>query len=505
VGKIWRTATGGRIWVDYTPYIEDPPNSWGDDPAPTIEDLTFIQRVDNIQRNGWHLFLAEWKNGTDEWRGWMLLTTDDGRTWQWIPFEEGVAPTKDANDYYYPVSASIEIVLPGNFPWVNAGGICGLPDENFVQGGPYSAPGSTQIELIMDMGAELTVSDYDTWFQLAGKSERDPDPGGKSPSYYDRKLYTKNPTTGAWQSWAPPTTMPLSPNGDGSYVWSPWQNQYSGLTNRKFRYCKWLLRENVGVAPLVGFDLYNDMKLYLDVFRVRLVKSITFVDLPVRPIWADVGSESGDVVWMTVWKEAPDSSTNLYLQKRSADDLTLIEDIVLGNCTMDQLDDRELFAFPMTPLGDEDTCYVAGRMSEPHKNDEETHAGIVHILVTRDGAATTEIVESGWGDDYCGAFQAAELKNGQRVLTAVRNVAGAAAELYRGADPGGLEPLPRSALPFQVNVDALTIHVRDRVAVGGMAEADGLLVLYALSPYTEWNDVTLNLPTDGEIRSLTYI
>jgi hypothetical protein len=38
-----------------------------------------------------------------------------------------------------------------------------------------------------------------------------------------------------------------------------------------------------------------------------------------------------------------------------------------------------------------------------------------------------------------------------------------------------------------------------------MAEADGLLVLYALAPYTEWNDVTLNLPLDGEIRSLAYI
>jgi hypothetical protein len=357
------------------------------------------------------------------------------------------------------------------------------------------------------MGAELTVDDvHDNWYQLAGKSERDPDDGGKAPAYYNRQLYTKDLETGEWKTWAPATDMPLSPDGDGTYDWGNWGRQYSGLTERKFRYCKMRISEYVGIAPLVEFELYNDVKLYLDVFRIRDVQGIVFVDLSVRPVWADVGSENGDVVWLTVWKEAPDSSTNLYLQKRSADDLTLIEEIVLGNCTMEQLEARTFFALPMTPLGDEETCYAAGRMDEPYKNSEETHEGIVHVLVTRDGGSTTEVVEEGWGDDYCGAFQAAELKNGQRVLVAIRNVAGGAAELYRGADPGGLEELPRSALPFQVNVDALAVHpVRDRVAVGGMAEIEGLLVLYALPPYEEWFDVTLNLPIDGEVRSLAYI
>ncbi len=81
-GHIYRSVDCGVTWSEVTP-VENPPNSWSDDPAPTVDDVIFIQRVDNIHVNGQHIFLAEWQNGLSRWRGWLLKTTDDGITWEW--------------------------------------------------------------------------------------------------------------------------------------------------------------------------------------------------------------------------------------------------------------------------------------------------------------------------------------------------------------------------------------------------------------------------------------
>lgn len=81
-GKIYRSANRGVSWVDKTPNT-DPPNTHSDSPAPGVEDLEFVWYEGSYFTQNTHLFLARWENATNEWRSWLLMTTDDGTTWTW--------------------------------------------------------------------------------------------------------------------------------------------------------------------------------------------------------------------------------------------------------------------------------------------------------------------------------------------------------------------------------------------------------------------------------------
>jgi hypothetical protein len=82
-GKLFRSDLAGNNWRENTPTI-DPPNDWGDSPAPTVADLTFVHLSGDFFSAYTYYVLAEWQNGSSAWRGWLLVTVNNGYSWQWI-------------------------------------------------------------------------------------------------------------------------------------------------------------------------------------------------------------------------------------------------------------------------------------------------------------------------------------------------------------------------------------------------------------------------------------
>jgi hypothetical protein len=81
-GGMVRSTDSGKTWNDITPQT-DPDNDWSDDPAPTATDLDYVALHGDIHNEGTFYALAEWQNDSDEWRGWILKTQDDGKHWTW--------------------------------------------------------------------------------------------------------------------------------------------------------------------------------------------------------------------------------------------------------------------------------------------------------------------------------------------------------------------------------------------------------------------------------------
>jgi len=219
------------------------------------------------------------------------------------------------------------------------------------------------------------------------------------------------------------------------------------------------------------------------------------------PIWMDVDSEDGTILWITTWK-----SGRFYLEKRQTSDLAIIDLIQLGIATQAQMLSRELIAYPHTPLGDHDYAVVFGRMVDPGDIN-----GLQHVILTIDGAATFASVENGWGVDICSAFLASADDGGNRVYTAIKSPGVAyPAELHMGTNVVALVVV----LPFGNNrgvlVDALTLlpavpgGAEDSIACGASV-AGAVMVVYAEAPFTAWVNVTNSYPAIGVVRSLTYL
>ena len=229
--------------------------------------------------------------------------------------------------------------------------------------------------------------------------------------------------------------------------------------------------------------------------RVGNVSSTSGASSSVRPIWADVSSEDGERLFLTVWRG--DNRLNLYTF--DVDSLgTKLASADLGPCTIAELNAATYVAYPYTPTFDDAYVYIFGRMSVP-----AGLTGIQHLLVSLDGGATFTSLESGFGADYIGAFRAEGDVNGNRQFFGVRNGSGVA-KLYEGTEA----LVYRSDLPFAagvaVYVDAMSIGPQRQVAAGARA-AGAIMLAECPSPYTTWEDLTLNYPITGEISSVVYV
>lgn len=100
-GVIKRSLDAGRTWSDKTP-VTDPPNTWSDGIAPSVANLSFTQILPDPWAVGRFIALATWQNGSDLWRGWLLVTPDDGASWSWYAPYTGTLP-----DQLKPIWAAI--------------------------------------------------------------------------------------------------------------------------------------------------------------------------------------------------------------------------------------------------------------------------------------------------------------------------------------------------------------------------------------------------------------
>jgi len=92
LGYIKRTDDGGITWSDIT--IPDPPNSYGDSPAPTTANTYNYYSSTSQLVQGTHAFLRSFTN--DVTRTWLAVTLDDGVTWE----QEPVCTSGEAGDEF---------------------------------------------------------------------------------------------------------------------------------------------------------------------------------------------------------------------------------------------------------------------------------------------------------------------------------------------------------------------------------------------------------------------
>jgi len=436
VGAIYRSINGGQAWVEVTP-VDDPPNTWGDTTAPTATTVTYGQRVDSIHTNKLHIILVSWQE------------VDSGNDkWRgWFLKTEDDCQTWE----WIAITTNVYTLLRTS------------------SSSPYNV---IEIGDSHTFGARATASGF--------KVDSTP-----------RHIYftVANPCT------VETITCEYS-NGPSGWTLGEVTGWFNMIGNGAGGY------RSHGPDP----DTRGSASIRClgsggnePTLRAITITANT-VQIEFKPIWADIDSEDGTVLWVTVWRSA-----RLVLQKRAISDMSVTTEYDLGACTAAQLASSELIAFPHTPLADKDYCIVFGRMDDP-----QSLGGIQHIILTDDGGGSFSSVENGWGNDLCGALIASAEVGGDRTYSAIRNPAagaGYAARFYRGI---GAPPtlVWVSSLPFAAEVkvgqDAMSMSSDNEIAVVGLASG-ALMVAQAASPYNLWVDITGSHPGTGAIRSVVYV
>lgn len=83
LGFIERSTDGFQTSTDVTPSTS-PPNDAGDAPAPTIGAVEFIRVEGNPLVSDEFMAVGRWQNATSDWRSWLVVTRDNGATWEWM-------------------------------------------------------------------------------------------------------------------------------------------------------------------------------------------------------------------------------------------------------------------------------------------------------------------------------------------------------------------------------------------------------------------------------------
>lgn len=102
LGFIRRSTDAGRTWEDVTP-LTDPPNSWNDVTAPTAATVYYNQGVPDFCNEKVHYWIAYYMEVGGAYRGYLLKTSDNGRSWNW--YNMG-SDHLTATAWNYPVRAT---------------------------------------------------------------------------------------------------------------------------------------------------------------------------------------------------------------------------------------------------------------------------------------------------------------------------------------------------------------------------------------------------------------
>ena len=181
-GVIYRVVGIGGIPEDRTP-VSDPPNTWSDATAPTVGELEFIWVGGSRWVKNRFCALARWQEAGGDWRGWLLVTGNDGFTWDYVELYDGetlpdqLYPTWVAvNGSYVLVSAWVDITTDELRLLV-------FDDElNYIDTVALGAASLAEVEARELFAFPATVGDDDDLWYVAGRMI---DPAGLSgePAY----------------------------------------------------------------------------------------------------------------------------------------------------------------------------------------------------------------------------------------------------------------------------------------------------------------------------------
>jgi hypothetical protein len=484
-GKIYRSENLGEDWVLTLPDT-DPPNDWSDSPAPTVADLTFTQRTDNIHKNGSHYFLAEWQESGGAWRGWLLATDDDALSWSWISLRDLSSAVITDGTYYYGAYDSLVNEDVGIVTIASTGNI-GLDDDAYAtltrEDSSYCVT-----SLIIDMGASVTGTDME--IDVRGSQNL---AGGSCPYAFWKSSASVHISTDklSWtqisNNWTPTTEIP-------TLSWGPTSTK-SGLAS--FRYIK-LRCEYCWYNP--GACDYR--KGYIDAVRVANVSSAGGDPATqLRPVWADVDTEDGSTLYLTLWA---DDKLHLWVLDTADLDAVPASQVELGSCTITELNNGTYYAAPFTPTFNKERVYIFGRMASPGGL-----SGTQHLIQSVDSGATFTSIESGLGTSLVTNFMTVGDADGSRMFYGIVSNGSAVPKLYKAIE--GLTyvsdtPLASGSI---VNVDAFSIKVDPDTGVAtiavGSPSANAIMVVQSEDGGSTWGDATLNLPITGEITTCVFV
>jgi hypothetical protein len=462
-GQIFRDLNLGSSWTLKTP-VTDPPNDWGDSPAPTVSDLLFVQRTDNIHKNKHHYFMAVWQNAASAWRSWLLMTQDDGATWTW----KSLAGLNVGSDgWYYPVGlykASVGSTTGESNIFARDGVYGGFPYDPCCGGS----------SIYLDFGANIPATPVSVKFRAyinQGISEARLTPNDNFGS------------VGSCHWWTG-----ADPTGNTVYENTKTFNEPVGGAG-----ATWVRILHSGFA---GFPVAGQYAGYLDYVAFENLQAPN----DYKGLWMDVDSQDGSTLFLTVWK----GDDTLELQVRSTTDFSLTSTVSLGACTEAQLG-SDYIAYPFTPTFNKSRVYVFGRMNSPDGlgNPE-------HLIQSTDTGSSFSSVENGLGASVLTNFRAEGEADGARDFYGVVSATAGVPKFYRGAEAlafiSNITGMPNGL----VNVDAFVVAIiqggttPSSISVGSNT-AQSVMVVQSTDNGATWSDITLNLPTTGQIKTTVVV
>jgi RHS repeat-associated protein len=179
--------------------------------------------------------------------------------------------------YYFPVAAYLMRGTSGGFQFEDPQNVSDQGDESVLRG-HYITPGASVWYLTLDFGGILTAPGGDWMFSKSGTLN---DPTlDHHPWWAGRRVYySVNGLLWPYYLWPggdPPPSYPYfghwpgNSTSDGSTAWTTPNMDGSTIPpGTPFRFLRLRLQEGRGIAPLEGWEGYNEVELMMDSFRVK--------------------------------------------------------------------------------------------------------------------------------------------------------------------------------------------------------------------------------------------
>jgi hypothetical protein len=183
--------------------------------------------------------------------------------------------------------------------------------------------------------------------------------------------------------------------------------------------------------------------------------------------------------------------TNLNLNVYDTSDMSLTRNVSMGVGTTNDTASKIRLAYPETIDGNDNFCYVYGRMLNPGG----LSASMNHIIKTEDAGVTFSNVENTWGRDHCGAMA----RRSWATPVVIRNIGNSIGGFYVGGSGLTL----RSLLPFPVSPGGLYV-TNNGFVIAGASTAETWPIRYTIWPYQRWARLK-DYPTDGGVTGITVL
>lgn len=468
-GAIYRSTDLGKTWLPLE-IAEDPPNDWDDDPAPTVADVFFMQRTDNIHKNKHHYFIGNWQNGSDEWRSWLLVTTDDGATQTWVSLRD-MSSSVDGDGYIWPISLSS---YGGHVVAGTQGNAVGEPNGSRVT---FTGSGAVGY-VTYDYGVTLTGVGNDNGGYVRIKSANCRNDG---ETIECRVVPAGETPSAASYYWYEHGTDPVSTN-------------YTVVRQKAWTSAGSTATFYHGNTPTQSYGYIDSVGIY----AADLTGGGSTPAAQIKSIWMDTGSGDGSTLYLTIW-----NGSVIQLWVIDTDAWTQTRYFGLGAVTIEELG-LDYYAVPFTPTFTEGRVWVFGRMNDPGGLGSPSH-----LIVSADGGTTFSLKDGSLGTSVITNFRAEGQNDGARTYYAIVSSTGGPPKFYRGAESLA-EISTLSDLPSLLVVpDAFAVRIPQEggaATIGvGSPTAQAVMVLQSTDDGATWSDITLNLPNTGAIVTAVFV